>query len=163
MSACLRIRERRGAALLVVLLWLPILLAGAALILDGGQLLLARHRLQASVDLAALAAVQSLDWDRLAEGEVTIIEDEAEEMARQYLSDNLVAMTGRGFEEFRVWVINANPEDPKVHPVTGEGVYHPTVVLRCQLRGPSSWFGAWKEAPVLEAEADASLRPRGED
>ncbi len=155
--------DRRGAALLLVVLWLPVLLVGAALVLDGGQLFLARYRLQAAVDLAALAAVQSLDWDRLADGEVVIIVDEAEEVAQQYLSDNLAALTGRGFEEFQVWVINASPETPGVHPVTAEEVLHPTVVLRCRLQGPHSWFGAWRDAPALQAEADASLRPRGDD
>lgn len=146
--------------MLLILLWLPVLMAAMALATDGGQLFLARFRLQAAVDLAALAAVQSLDWDRLAEGEVLLLEEESEAAVHEYLAENLSSFMDEAPVGVWVWVVNASPGDPGVHPITGEEMLYPTVVVRCQVRAPRSWFHSWDQRPILRAEADASIRPR---
>ena len=58
-----RPRGRRGAALLLVCLLLPILLLAAAFMIDVGRVTLARAQLQHAVDAAALAAASELARD----------------------------------------------------------------------------------------------------
>lgn len=146
--------------MLLILLWLPILMTVTALAVDGAQLFLARLRLQSAVDLAALAAVQSLDWDRLAEGEVVLLEKESEDAVREYLHANLVSFTDELPVGVWVWIVNAAPGDPGVHPITGQEILYPTVVVRCKVPAPGSLLRSWDQSPVLTAEADASIRPR---
>ena len=150
----------RGAALFVVVLWLPILLLVTALVVDVGALWVARVQGQAAVDLAVLAAVQSVDWEALEEGTIQLVEEEAEAAARSYLTDNARALGGARPDEVEVWVINARPEAPKTHPLTGEELRYPVVSLRCRWPGPKSVFGSWVGATERWVEADAALRPR---
>ena len=144
----------------VVVLWLPILLLVAALVVDVGALWVARVQGQAAVDLAVLAAVQSVDWDALEEGEIRLLEEEAEEAARSYLQENATAQGTEGPGEVQVWVINARPDAPEIHPLTGEILEYPVVSLRCLWPGPESFFGSWVGASERWVEADATLRPR---
>lgn len=112
-----------------------------------GQPFLARHRMQAAVVLAVSAAVQSLDW---RQGRSAVVSCGQPRFSY-----------GRGFESSMCgWSTRA----PKCAspPCEREDVFHPTVILRCHMWGPASWFGSWREARLLKAEADASLRPQGE-
>lgn len=148
--------------MLLILLWLPVLMTATALAMDGGQLFLTRIRLQSAVDLAALAAVQSLDWDRLADGELVLLEGESEDAVRDYLHQNLISFTNDEPVGVWVWVVNAHPGDPGIHPITGEEILYPTVIVRCEVRAPRSLLRSWDQGPVLRAEADASIRPRND-
>jgi len=152
--------SRRGAASALVILWIPVLLTASAVAVETGRLLSARYQLQAAADLAALAAVQSVDWDALASGEVMLCVKEAETKALQYAEENVIKLSGREVDRVQVWVINASGDAPVDHPVTGAAMHHPTVVVRCEAPGPQSWFDLWRHPVMLEAEADASLRPR---
>ncbi len=155
-----RTAEERGAAVLLVVLWLPVLLAGLSLVVNLGHILVSRSRLQAAADMAALAAVQSVDWDAMMEGEVRLVRDLAEANARDYAVANLQSLLDREPEELEVWVINAAPGAPGNHPLTGSPLEYPTVVVRVSARGPGLWLGGDAGAFTLRAEADASLRPR---
>ena len=156
-------RRELGVSAVVVILCLPVLLAGTAATLDAGNLLLMRYRLQAAADLAALAGVQSVDWDELALGQLVLDESEALQRARYHAEVNIESMMNRSPERVDVWVVNASEDDPAAHPLTGGVLVHPTVVVACEVRGPDSWFNSWQEAPVLRVEADGSLRTRRDD
>jgi len=144
----------------MLVLWLPVILASTALVVNLGNLLLHRARLQSGTDLAALAAVQSVDWEALVEGEVRLLEDIADAKAREYTALNLEALGDIEADAIDVWVINAAPDAPASHPITGTALEHPTVVLRVEAPGPTPLLlGSFGEI-VLVAEADASIRPR---
>lgn len=153
------VEQTRGAALVTLILWLPVLVAGTALALDVGQVMLLRVRLQAAADLAALAAVGSVDWDALAEGTVRLHGQEAEDFAHSYAQDNLELIGDVEVDRVKVWVVNAAPDEPQVHPVTGEELHYPTVVVRCDVQSPTGWFIILPQG-LLRVEADASIRPR---
>lgn len=153
-------RTRRGAAALLVVIWLPVLLAVTSLAVNLGRILVDRSRLQSAADLAALAAVQSVDWDALAEGEIRLVPELAEMAARDYSRENLERLMDREAKEVRVWVINGSVDDPAPHPVTGDDLEYPTVVVRIDVDRPASVLGAALGSFTLSAEADASVRPR---
>ncbi|MCL6581720.1 MAG: hypothetical protein K6U08_08935 [Firmicutes bacterium] len=134
----------RGAVAALVALFLPCLLAAAALVLAVGALLVARAQLRAAADMAALAGVQDLDWDLLAQGVVYLREEEATADALAWLRANL---DGRAFlEEGRaeafVRVLNTvDPTGspvPAACPVTGRTLDAPTVcvLVRAEVRLP---------------------------
>ncbi|MFW5896806.1 MAG: pilus assembly protein TadG-related protein [Bacillota bacterium] len=153
-------RSRRGAAALLVVIWLPVLLAVTSLAVNLGRMLVDRSRLQAAADLAALAAVQSVDWDALAEGEILLVPQLADMVAREYSRQNLEHLMARKAAETRVWVVNGSVDDPAPHPVTGVDLKYPTVVVRLSIERPSPVLGAAFGSFTLCTEADASVRPR---
>ena len=125
----------RGAAAALVVLFLPCLLASVGLAVDVGVLLVARAQLQASVDMGALAGVQELDYDLLAQGRIVIRENEAGDCARRWVLANT---EGRAFIEpgtvrAVVTVLNTGgPEGEAACPVTGRRVPWPTVCVRAE-------------------------------
>ncbi len=145
---------------MLVILWLPVLLAVVSLVVNLGNLLVDRARLQASADLAALAAVQSVDWDAMAEGDVRLVEELADLEARDYSMANVQSLMDVDPEEIFVWIVNASTDDPTPHPVTGGTLEHPTVILRLRAPGPGGLLTAAFGGVSMEAEADASIRPR---
>ena len=150
----------RGAASVLIILWLPVLLLVAALVVDAGILFVAKYQFQAAVDLAALSAVQSVDWELLSEGVVQINEDDAVFYAEDYLLANTASLLDTKPKELKVWVVNATEEQPQEHPLNGRDLEHPTVVIRSEIMGPTSIFDSWMMPLLLFAEADASIRPR---
>ncbi len=159
MSGLTSDERMRGAALVTLILWFPVLIAATALALDVGQVMLLRIRLQAAADLAALAAVGSVDWDALAEGEVRLHVQKAEDYARSYANDNIESLDAGDVHRVEVWAVNASPDDVQLHPVTGDELDYPTVVVRCDVQVPTGWLVLLPEG-ILRVEADASIRPR---
>ena len=90
MSAARRLqRDERGAALVLVALWLAALAAVAGLVADGGTLLAERRALQNAADAAAAAGAMQLDQDRYrASGgaDVSLDTAAAERAAEGYLA-----------------------------------------------------------------------------
>ena len=153
-------KETRGAASVLIVVWLPVLLVVAALVVDAGILFVAKYQFQAAVDLAALSAVQSVEWELLGEGVVQINEEDAVFYADDYLSANTSSLLDANPETLKVWVVNATEEQPLEHPLSGKDLEHPTVIIQSEMKGPASVFDSWLTPLVLSAEADASIRPR---
>lgn len=152
---------QRGAVLALVIVFLPCLAAGVALVVDAGTLFVARSDLQAAADMGALAGVQDLDYDLLAGGDVVIKEADALRDAGAWVTANL---TGRVFIDpasLRVVVAVRNTGagvwgSVVTCPVTGRVLEYPTVCVSvtADVRLPFfSWFG-----PVtVSVHADASV------
>lgn len=83
------LRDERGGVLALVALFLPVAIITAGMVADLGMMFVARKVVQSACDLGALAGVIELDWDRLAEGEVCLREEDAEDMAEIVVRQNL--------------------------------------------------------------------------
>ena len=148
----------KGAVATLVLLFLPCLLAAAALVIDVGALLLARAQLAAAADMGALAGVQDLDYELLARGQIVILESEAVADAVSWVRANLA---GRAFlvEEaisVRVSVRNMPRGGGATCPVTGRTLLQPTVCVLIQavVRPPFLPASGWV---TMSVHADASV------
>ncbi len=140
--------SRAGAAMTLVVLFLPCLLVASALVLDAGALLLARACLAAAADMGALAGVQGLDYERLAEGDIVIKEAEAAADAEAWVRDNLA---GRAFLEAGSVVVAVEVLNPGVGSGGGTPARLPRVGTGSpRARSPAgsfanrrsaSWFG----------------------
>jgi len=150
-----------GAAAALVVLFLPCLLAGAALVIDVGVLLATRAQMAAAADMGALAGVQDLDYELLAEGLVIIRADAAVSDAVSWVEANL---TGRPFVDpgstkVTVTVCNTEAEGGAGRlacPVTGRPLEQPTVcvAVRASVRLPF----LPRSLPVsVRVHADASV------
>ncbi len=130
----------RGAAAALVVLFLPCLIACAALAADLGALLIARAEMRAAADMGALAGVQDLDYVALAEGEVLIVPENARADAEAWVRANLEDLTliEQGSLEVVVTVINLSDDRAPSCPVTGRRVRYPTVcvLVRALVRLP---------------------------
>ncbi|HAI20574.1 MAG TPA: hypothetical protein DCM14_01520 [Clostridiales bacterium UBA8153] len=127
---------RRGAVAALVILFLPGLIGVLALVVDLGLLLHARTALQASADLAALAGVQELDLEALAQGTPRLLTEPARAAAESYAAINVLHQLGgeaRAVLRMTVEVYNASPTEPLVHLRTGRVLEVPTVSVQLQL------------------------------
>lgn len=73
--------NQKGSVIALVILFMPVALACAGIAVDLGILFTARKCVQAACDLGALAGVQELDWEALAEGRVVIRKEDARNKA----------------------------------------------------------------------------------
>ncbi len=85
-NACLHRPQRRGAAMLLMLFLLTIVIGMVAMSVDAGLMVLLRAEIQNAVDSGALAAALRLQGDP---GNI----DEAERIARYYVQRNRVGFT----------------------------------------------------------------------
>lgn len=149
----------RGAAGVLAVLFLPVLLAALAGTSVLGQLLLLRHRVTQAADFAALAAIQCLDRDELAEGKFVLLQAEAVAVATDYVRENL-ASSGGPVETVKVKVecFDATGHGG-VDQVTGRRHGYTTVcvVVSCQLTAVKGLVPA---GLVVSGHADASAVPR---
>jgi len=153
--------SERGAALVITVLLLPVILLSLALVADVGLLLLARQRAQGAADIAALAASQEVQLPLLARGEVALDEASARARAAEYVTLNLTAaFPGMHLARdaiVEVHVYNPTPGQPERDRVTGREILHPTVCVVIEFRVPM-WFlrvsggGVW-----IQVHADASV------
>lgn len=126
-----RYASERGQIALYAVLLFPVLMLVLALVLTVGELEAHRARLRAQLDMAALTATQALDFAALARGEApSLIPEEAEALAREYLARNLaaagVASPASISASAQVSVTPAGQRDP----ITGRTVGGPTVSIR---------------------------------
>lgn len=153
--------DQAGAAMALFAITLPIFVLCLALVADGGLILMRRGLAYAVADVAALAGVQELDLDRLAQGERHVIAelavDQALEVAHGSLAENGVH---EGDREVRVEVLNASAASPRIHPVTGRELVDPTVHVSVRLRVPLRFWGGLLPAVWVTGRADASVLPR---
>ncbi|MEW6523099.1 MAG: pilus assembly protein TadG-related protein [Bacillota bacterium] len=128
--------HRRGAVAAMVILLLPAFTALLALVADLGLVLHARAALRASADLAALAGVQELDLEALAQGEPRLLPDVAMTVANTYARANISKQLGNAAGQVlqvKVDVYNASAREPLVHDRTGRLLEAPTVCVRLTL------------------------------
>jgi hypothetical protein len=154
----------------VVVLFLPVLLAGMALVIDCGALLAARAQMVAAADMGALAGVQDLDFDLLACGRIFIREAAAIAAAEAWVTGNL---SGRAFIEpgtVRVVVTVLNTDgtgsdgrgDARrllVCPVTGRAFSEASVCVFVQARARLPFIPS-RLGPVVRVHADAAVMGR---
>lgn len=148
-----------GAAATLVIVFLPVLLAGVALVIDAGALLTARAQMAAAADMGALAAVQDLDYDLLAEGSIVILEEEAVSDAEAWILANLSHQAFIEPETVVAVVTVLNTENRPANltcPITGRPVTQPTVcvLVRAVIHLP---FLPSLGLVTVEVHADASV------
>ena len=113
-----------------------------------------RKIVQAACDLGALAGVQELDWELLAEGTVAIEEITAQTVAVGVAQENLTNLGGLAHVE-AVYAVVSNP------PSSTEPNLVLTVVCRVY---PSylTWLPAFADGISLSIAAEASVVERTE-
>jgi Flp pilus assembly protein TadG len=127
-------RHLRGQVALYAVLLFPVLMLVLALVLTVGTLEAQRARLRAQLDMAALTATQALDFAALAAGEPpSLVAEEAEALAREYLARNLAAVgvpsAASVAANAQVTVVTIG----EVDPITGTVTEAPTVSIRASV------------------------------
>jgi Flp pilus assembly protein TadG len=132
-----RTGERGQVALYAVMLF-PLLMLVLALVLAVGTLEGMRTRLRAQIDMAALTATQALDVASLASGgQPRLVPDAAEQLARQYLVQNLAAsssLLAASPTEIAAGAQVSVTNSPGIDPITGAANSAPTVSI--EIRAP---------------------------
>lgn len=131
-------RDESGSVGPLVVLMLPVLVLVMSLVVDVGLLFVCKNLSATAVDMAALAAAQEVDLDRLARGERYINPQAAENTARTWIKDNLdaalIGLAGSpsdGEVYVDVTVYNASKNAPLMHePLASERRSSPVLVLR---------------------------------
>ena len=128
------LRGERGQVALYAVLLFPVLMLLLALVLTVGTLEAARSRLRAQLDMASLTAIQALDFAALAAGEPpSLVVDEAERLAREYLARNLAAVGVSSAGSVAASAQVAVVSDGEVDPIRGVVVEAPTVSIRASV------------------------------
>jgi Flp pilus assembly protein TadG len=132
-----RTSERGQVAVYAVMLF-PLLMLVLALVLAVGTLEGMRTRLRAQIDMAALTATQALDVASLAAGgQPRLVPDAAEQLARQYLAQNLAAsssLLAASPTEIAASAQVSVTNSPGIDPITGAANSAPTVSI--EIRAP---------------------------
>ncbi len=153
----------KGAVAAITVLALPVMILAAGLVIDAANVVWARAAAQSAADLAALAAVQELDLDRLARGERWLTEHLAVARAREVAVDNLSRAgeaLGAGNAGIRVRVYNVRQGETVVHQDDGRPLGDPTVCVTLELRARLPFLSAVNAPVVIRAHADASVVER---
>jgi uncharacterized membrane protein len=126
-------RNERGQVAVYAVVLFPLLVLVLSLVYVVGNVEDLRSRIRADLDMAALTATQALDPTALATGAPPrLLPDEADQLARQYLAQNLAGLGG---------VLAESPTDAAAaadvavtnsgtDPITGSVVTVPTVTIR---------------------------------
>lgn len=153
--------DEKGASMAITALLLPVWLALAGLVIDGGYLMWVNSSLQTAADQAALAAAQNIDIKSLGRGDPALLPDETRIDAHHWLQDNLVLHPATApyaaTADATVWVMNGKPEEPVYHPLTGRKLTDPTVGIKVTIMARGIfWTYFVREVPITVA-ADASI------
>jgi len=150
----------RGAAGLLTVLFLPALVGSLLAVVALGQTILARHLVTHAADLGALAGVQALDLDTLAQGRMVLIPEEARARSREYVMYNLSLTFPEAGPEATIETEVIDPEGSvRRDPVTGRVHEWPTVCVLVSMRIPIG-VGPFRGYADIQAHADASVVPR---
>lgn len=126
--------DERGQVALYAVLLFPLLMLVVALVLTVGTLEGQRARLRAQLDMAALTATQALDFAALARGEPpSLMEAEAEALAREYVARNLAAEGVASSAAIAAGAQVAILTTGEVDPITGAQAEAPTVSIRASV------------------------------
>lgn len=148
----------RGAAGVLAVLFLPVLVAALAGTLSLGRASVLRCRMSQAADLAALAAVQCLDRDRLGEGEIVLVKTQARAVAEEYAFANLTAGQWQPID-LSVDTYCCNAGENGADPITGRRYEYTTVRVRITC---TEWIaiGPMRLCVTLSGQAAASAVPR---
>ena len=126
-------RGERGQVAVYAVVLFPLLVLVLSLVYVVGNVEDLRSRIRADLDMAALTATQALDPTAIAAGAPPrLLPDEADQLARQYLAQNLAGLGS---------VLAESPSDAAsaadvavtntgTDPITGSVVTAPTVTIR---------------------------------
>jgi Flp pilus assembly protein TadG len=158
-----RTGERGQVAVYAVLLF-PMLMLVLALVLAVGTLEGVRTRLRAQIDMAALTATQALDVASLAAGgEPHLVPGEAEQLARQYLAQNLAAsssLLAGSPAEIASGALVSVTNEPGIDPITGQTNTAPTVSIEIQAPVRVPLLGLAGLGPVVTLSIAGSAAAR---
>lgn len=150
------LNRQSGAVLVLVVAFVPVLVAALALVIETGRLFVLARRAQSAADLGALAGAQEVDLERLADGERYLDEGRARLAADRITTDNLRDLGGVvGSSHVQVYVINV-VDGPTTHPRTGRLIRDPTVSVWVEVNVPVRLVW-WAREVRLTAHADASV------
>jgi Flp pilus assembly protein TadG len=158
-----RTGERGQVAVYAVLLF-PMLMLVLALVLAVGTLESMRTRLRAQIDMAALTATQALDIASLAGGgQPRLVPDAAEQLARQYLVQNLAAsssLLAASPTEIAAGAQVSVTNSPGIDPITGAANTAPTVSIeiRAPVRVPLLGLAGIGPVVTLQIAGSAAAR-----
>src|SRR5438034_5611546 len=96
MRARLRLRNRRGATAIILVLMIPVVVGMVALTVDVGKLTLERQKLSNICDACAKAG--GIDLPTAASANVNADLEQAEESAQSYAKQNGVDLSQLGFK-----------------------------------------------------------------
>ncbi|MBE3519147.1 MAG: Tad domain-containing protein [Firmicutes bacterium] len=123
-------RAMKGGVTLLVALYLPICILAMGMVFDLGLAFVVRQTAQAACDMGALAAVQELDWDKLAEGMVVINPAAARQQAADITFTNLAPLVRKGLVTEPV--ISATVSNPS-GGAGGAGEGEPAVMVQASM------------------------------
>src|SRR5439155_25796428 len=96
MRARLRLKNRRGATAIILVLMIPVVIGMVALTVDVGRLTLERQKLSNVCDACAKAG--GIDLPTAASGDVNADLEQAEESAQNYAKQNGIDLNQMGFK-----------------------------------------------------------------
>lgn len=153
-------RAERGSIAVFLVVTLPLLIMLAGSVIDIGMLFCANSLAYAAADMAALAAVQDLDLQMLAEGKRQIMPDAARRDAEAFLATNILKnWPGLAPEDIAVAVTVYNVEgggDDR-HAFNGRHLSDPTVCVRVSFPVKLRFISAFAGTVSARAHADASV------
>jgi len=147
----------------ITALALPAMILAAGLVTDAGMVIWVKACAQSAADLAALAAVQEIDLDKLALGERWLVEPIALERAVSVARDNL-ARGGEALDAdnavVRVLVFNMKEGETVFHPGDRRPLRDPTVCVTIEVKARLPFLSPIKVLGAVFAHADASVVER---
>ncbi len=158
-----RLGERGQVAVYAVVLF-PLLTLVLALVLAVGSLEVLRTRLRAQIDMAALTATQALDLPALvAGGPPSLVESQADALAREYLARNLAAtsdLLAASPAQIAAGAEIAITNGPGTDPITGAPIDAPTVSIRVAVPARIPLLGFVGLLPVVTLMMTGSAAAR---
>ena len=158
-----RTGERGQVAVYAVMLF-PLLMLVLALVLAVGTLEGMRTRLRAQIDMAALTATQALDVASLASGgQPQLVPEAAEQLARQYLAQNLAAsssLLATSPTEIAAGAQVSITNAPGIDPITGAANTAPTVSIEIHAPVRVPLLGLAGIGPVVTLDIAGSAAAR---
>lgn len=155
--------SQRGSVSVITVLAVPAMILAAGLAVDAGVVIWARTVAQSAADLAALAAVQEIDLDRLASGERWLVAhlaiDRAEDVARDNLARGGESLGAQG-AVVRVRVFNVREGETERHPGDGRLLRDPTVCVTVETTPRLAFLSGVRKPETIAAHADASVVAR---
>ena len=151
-----------GAAVTWLVLWLPVLILLLGIVADVGRLYTLRSVAQTAADMGALAGVQELDLEALAEGTLWVNVDEAQREARNLALEVAQKNLDRSVQSVKVEsiAINATPLVPATHPWTGRRLETATVSVTVDAVARTYFLSMLMPRVNLGARGDASVLER---